>query len=253
MNDDPIRIQKWLAKLGLASRREAERWIDEGRIAVNGERVTEQGRKIVPSEDQVTLNGKLVVHKVPPRVYWLLHKPDEILTSRPKPDDDRATIYDLPKIAKLQFMVAPVGRLDYRTEGLLLLTNDGELAHRLTHPSHKIPRMYYALISERLEKSQEQQIRKGITLEDGPVKGCEIKHQVGKNMGASKGSWYTVTVYEGRNRLVRRIFEHFDRRVVRLVRYGMGDLRLPDALAPGDYRQLKPTEIAALKKATGLA
>lgn len=188
----------------------------------------------------------------PPRVYWLLNKPDKVLTSR-RAQSERLTIYDLPALKKLPFLVAPVGRLDFRTEGLLLLSNDGELVHRLSHPSFKLPRHYQILINGTLTPQQEQVIRKSVPLEDGATKNVKIKRLVGEKIGTSKGSWYLVTVEEGRNRLVRRIFEHFDFKVVRLVRTGFGDLRLPASLAPGEYVQLTRAQIQSLKKATDLA
>ncbi|MCX6109450.1 MAG: pseudouridine synthase [Proteobacteria bacterium] len=248
---EPMRIQKWLSQLGIASRREAETWISEGRIAVNGQVVTELGRKIDPQQDQVTVNGKLVGSSVPPRVYWLLNKPDEVLTAR-SDEFQRQTIYDLPKISKVPFLVSPVGRLDYRTEGLLLLTNDGELASRLTHPRFEIPRQYHVLIIGRLSHEEEQAIIHGVELEDGKSGRAEVRYAHGKNLGASRGSWYAITVFEGRNRLVRRLFEHLNHKVVRLIRVAYGEVRLPEDLEPGDYRQLTSAEIKALKHATGL-
>ena len=130
---EPMRIQKWLSQLGLTSRREAESWISKGRIAVNGNVVTELGTKVTPGVDAVAVDGRQVGQKAPPRVYWMLNKPDEVLTTR-HDGFGRTTIYDLPQMRKVPFLIVPVGRLDFRTEGLLLLTNDGEMANRLCHP-----------------------------------------------------------------------------------------------------------------------
>jgi pseudouridine synthase len=247
-----LRLQKYLSQIGVASRREAEEWIRAGRIKINGKVVTELGTKVDPETDKVLVNGKSPNTKAPPKVYWLLHKPDKVLTARSDGGTDKATIYDLPKLAKTKFLVSPVGRLDYRTEGLLLLTNDGELANRLCKPAFHVPREYQVLLNERLTKEQEQEIRKGIKLEDGVAKDVKIVFVQGASMGTSKGFWYMVTVHEGRNRLVRRIFAHFDKKVVRLIRIAFGDIRLTPDLEPGDYRQLKTGEISALKKSTGL-
>ena len=181
----------------------------------------------------------------------MLNKPDEVLTSRVD-GFQRTTIYDLPSLRKVPFLVAPVGRLDYRTEGLLLLTNDGELANRLCHPKYKVPRHYHVLIIDRLTDEQERAIKKGVTLEDGPTGPCELHYAHGKNLGQSRGSWYMITVGEGRNRLVRRLFEHFNYKVVKLIRVGFGDLGLPEDLKPGEYRQLTSDQIASLKHATDL-
>ena len=246
-----VRIHKWLSQLGLASRREAETWITAGRIAVNGDVVTELGRKIDPETDRLSLDGKPIQAKPPARVYWLLNKPDEVLTARGD-TFDRATIYDLQKLRSLPFMVSPVGRLDYRTEGLLLLTNDGELASRLCHPRYQLPRVYHVLITGRLTPEQERAITNGVELEDGPTGPAELRYAHGKNLGASRGSWYALTVREGRNRLVRRLFEHLGHRVVRLIRVSYGDVTLPEDLKPGDYRQLTPRQIRSLKMAVGI-
>lgn len=249
---EPIRLQKYLSQKGVASRREAEEWISEGRITVNGKKVTELGTKVDPENDKVLVNGRSLSGKAPPKVYWMLHKPDKVLTARPDESSDKKTIYDLPKIAKTKFLVSPVGRLDYRTEGLLLLTNDGELSFRLCKPEYHVPREYQVLVNERLTKEEELQFKKGITLEDGVVKNVKLTFVHGAKMGTSTGAWYMVVVHEGRNRLVRRMFEFFDKKVVKLIRIGFGDIRLTPELAPGDYRQLTSSEVLALKKATKL-
>lgn len=234
--------------MGIASRREAEKWISDGRLAVNGKQVVELGTKVNTETDRVFLDGKLVRSKLPPKVYWLLNKPDKILTARG--DDDKPTIYDIPMVAKAKFLVSPVGRLDFRTEGLLLLTNDGELSYKLCRPEYHVPREYQVLLDSRLSREEEQEIRKGVDLEDGPVKNVKISFVHGANMGVSTGAWYVITVHEGRNRLVRRLFERFNRRVVRLIRVAFGELRLPADLPAGEYRQLTADEVLKLKKAT---
>jgi len=247
-----VRIQKWLSIQGIASRREAEGWIEEGKVFVNGKLVTEQGMRIDPDTDKVTVLGRHINNTPPPRVYWLLNKPDMVLTSRPD-GTSRMTIYDLHSTRDLQFLVSPVGRLDYRTEGLLLLSNDGELVHRLAHPKYKVPRYYNVLIDGRLSYEEESALRRGIELEDGITGKSEVIFAHSVNLGQSRGSWYFITVFEGRNRLVRRMFEHFGFKVVRLVRYGFGDLRLPDDLPAGDYRQLTNSEIKYLKDSVNLS
>jgi 23S rRNA pseudouridine2605 synthase len=219
---------------------------------VNGKLVTEQGMRIDPNTDKVTVLGRHINNTPPPRVYWLLNKPDMVLTSRPD-GTGRMTIYDLHSTRDLQFLVSPVGRLDYRTEGLLLLSNDGELVHRLAHPKYKVPRYYNVLIDGRLSYEEESALRRGIELEDGITGKSEVIFAHSVNLGQSRGSWYFITVFEGRNRLVRRMFEHFGFKVVRLVRYGFGDLRLPDDLPAGDYRQLTNSEIKYLKDSVNLS
>jgi pseudouridine synthase len=222
-------------------------------VAINGQVVREQGTKVSPGVDKLSINGKPVDLDSPPKVYWMLHKPDAVLTARPDVTSDRQSIYDLPKLKKVPFLVAPVGRLDYRTEGLLLMTNDGEMAFRLTHPKFKVPRYYHVLVTGKLTAEEESQIKNGVELEDGPTGRLELRYFHGKNLGASRGSWYTITVNEGRNRLVRRIFEHVGHKVVRLLRVGFGDLRMPEDLKAGDYIQLTASQITMLKKITDLA
>lgn len=248
---EQLRIQKWLSLLGLASRREAESWISEGRIAVNGRVIREFGVKVTPNKDQITIDGKLVASGTPPRVYWMLNKPDAVMTTR-KDGLLRPTIYDLPKLQRVPFLISPVGRLDFRTEGLLLLTNDGELANRLCHPSYKVPRTYHVLISGKLKDEELEKLAAGVQLEDGPTQPAQVRYAHGKNLGASRGSWYVVTVREGRNRLVRRLFEHFGYKVVRLIRVSFGALSMPQELAPGEYVQLNKDQISTLRRAARL-
>jgi len=248
---EPIRIQKWMAQQGITSRREAEKWILDGRVRVNQEVVTQLGTKVDPKADTIEVDGKVLRKQVPTRRVLMLHKPDQIITSR-KDFRNRPTIYDLPKLNRLSSFVAPVGRLDYRTEGLLLLSNDGELVYRLTHPKFKVPRHYYALVNKRLLPEEEKQIRHGIELQDGLTARTKLRHLNRMKLGASRGSWYEITVYEGRNRIVRRLFEAFNYKVIRLIRFGFGELRLPADLKPGNCRSLTPFQMKALLKTTEL-
>lgn len=247
--EELVRLQKWLAQQGLYSRREAERLIAEGRFTVNG-KVAELGSKIVPGKDRICFDRKLVQSEEPSKVYWLLNKPLLYLVSRSS-DDHKPTIYTLPSLRKLPHLVHPVGRLDFKTDGLLLMTNDGELSRRLCHPRYKVPRRYSVLINGKLSREQERKINKGIELADGPV-SCELTYAHSQNLGNSAGSWYLLTVREGRNRVVRRIFEAMDFKVLRLTRIGFGELTLPTTLKPGEYRQLTPAEIKYLKQSVDL-
>jgi 23S rRNA pseudouridine2605 synthase len=248
---EAMRLQKWISQLGLASRRQAEAWITEGRFTINGTKVDSVGVKVDPETDEIRLDGKLIRTETPPRIYWMLNKPDQVLSARTD-TSERLTLFDLPKLKNLPFTVSPIGRLDYRTEGLLLLSNDGELVNRLCHPSYKVPRHYHVLIAGKLTREAEVAIRAGIDLDDGKTAKADLVYAHGKNLGKSRGSWYFVTVYEGRNRLVRRLFEAFEHKVVKLIRVGFGDLTLPEDLQPGDYRQLSSAEIQSLKRATQL-
>jgi 23S rRNA pseudouridine2605 synthase len=247
--EETVRLQKWLALKGLYSRREAERIIAEGRAQVNGKAVT-VGCKISPARDTVSIDRIPVTAGDPSKVYWLFNKPLHYLVSRTG-HETKGTIYDLPALKKLPMLVHPVGRLDFKTEGLLLLTNDGELSKRLCHPSYKMPRKYSVLLNGKLTREQEREIAKGIQLEDGAVR-CELTYVHGQNLGKSTGSWYLITVFEGRNRLVRRIFEKLEYKVLRLARIGFGELSLPTTLKSGEYRQMSPAEISYLKQAVDL-
>lgn len=249
---EKIRLQKWLSSLGVASRREAERWIEKGRLTVNGE-VASLGTKVNPEEDEVKLDGKVVEHTPPPRVYWMLNKPEKFLTSRVR-QFGKKTIYDLDSMRGIDFLVSPVGRLDYMTQGLLLMSNDGEFVHRLTHPKYKMPRHYQVFVDGKLSKENEDAIRGGVTLDDGKVGPCELIYAHGTKYKKTdgRGSWYFITVHEGRNRLVRRLFEHFGHKVFKLIRSGFGDLRLPENLEQGSYVQLTSDQIKMLKSQVGI-
>lgn len=246
---DILRLHKWLSQLGIASRRQAQRWMTEGRLTVNGKKTTELGLKVNPESDVICLDGKALPKTRPSLVYWMLCKPDGVITSRIDPQG-RKTIYELPAVKQEKTGVFPVGRLDYHTEGLLLLSNDGEFVHRLMHPSYKLPRHYYVLIDHRLSPAKEAKIRQGVTLSDGPTKNTELSH-VRKTLPGS-GCWYQITVYEGRKRIVRRIFKAMGEKVQRLIRFGFGNVRLPKDLAPGMIRPLFQEEVLHLKKATKL-
>jgi 23S rRNA pseudouridine2605 synthase len=246
------RLHKWMATQGLTSRRMAERWILAGRVEVNGTVEKTLGRQIDPASDKIRVDGKLIQPEAPSLVYWLLNKPDAAITSRRDPEG-RRTIYDLPSLSKQPFPVLTVGRLDYRTEGVLLLSNDGELVHRLMHPKYHVARTYDVLLPSRLRELQIDRLTKGIRLDDGPVAGVDIRACGSKNLGATRGSWYRLVVHEGRNRLVRRLFEKLGVRIIRLVRVAYGPIRLPEGLEPGGLIPLSPDQIAALKRATEIA
>lgn len=235
--------------MGIASRREVETWIKEGRVKVN-DTVSQLGDVINPFVDKLKIDNKLIRPNPPSKVYWIFNKPLKVLTSRVG-QDDKSCIFDLPALKKLPFIVSTVGRLDYMSEGLLLLSNDGELVYRLSHPSYKLPRIYKVSINGELSKEQIRQIQDGVELVDGRVSGAEIK-ACPPYKDDPRGKWYLITVHEGRNRLVRRILNHFDFKVIRLVRVGFGQIILPDDLQVGKYRQLDSKELRSLKKSVQL-
>lgn len=243
-----MRIQKWLSELGVLSRRQAEAYIRENRIQVNGIPAT-IGMQVNPEEDQITIDGKLQkkAKGKPSKVYWAFNKPDFTLVSR-VPQNEMETIYDVGSLRKVPFRLNAVGRLDYRTEGLLLLTNDGELIHKLSHPSSEAPRVYHVLVGKKLTEEELKLMNSGGVVLDGRPVRAEVNSFCRAKLGKTVGSWYEVTVFEGRNRLIRRLFEKLERRVVRLVRISYAGVTLPQDLKPGAYKALSSEEVARLKR-----
>ena len=242
-----MRIQKWLSELGVLSRRQTEAYIKEDRIKVNGEFAT-IGMLVSPDKDQISIDGKLQKKsgEKPSKLYWVFNKPDFTLVSR-VPQNGMETIYDVPALRRAPFRLNAVGRLDYRTEGLLILTNDGELINSLCHPSSEAPRVYHVLLPKTLTPHDLSTLNQGsLALQGKPVK-CKVEPFFSTRLGKSMGSWYEVTVYEGRNRLIRKMFEKLERKVVRLVRVSYAGVALPKDLKPGNYKALQSEEIKALK------
>ena len=192
------RLQKYLASAGVASRRASEKLILEGKVAVNGKVVTELGTKVIPGKDKVTVDGK-PVRTEEQLVYYLMNKPAGYLTTV-KDTHDRPTVMDL--LAGIPYRVFPVGRLDFETEGLLLLTNDGEFAYRMTHPKFKIKKTYLATVQGELTKERLQMLREGVELEDGKTAPAEVKVV----RQEKHRTVVEITIHEGKNRQVRRMF-----------------------------------------------
>lgn len=237
------RLQKYLARSGVASRRQAEEMIKNGLVKVNGQTITEMGLKVDPDQDTIVVSGR----EVKPEdtwVYLLLNKPPQVVTTLKDPEG-RATVAGLLK--GISQRVYPVGRLDYETEGLLLLTNDGQLAFRLSHPRFKVPKTYVVKAAGRLDDKSMQKLRRGVQLEDGPTMPAKVKFI----KGTSKATWLEITISEGRNRQVRRMCEAVGHPVLYLQRIKYGPLNLGN-LEPGRYRTLSPEEVEALKKSCGL-
>jgi len=236
-DDAPIRIQKYLSQAGVASRREGEGLILQGRVRVNGEVVRTLGSKVVPGKDRVELNGELVEGTT---IQWILfNKPRGAVTTRSDPEG-RQTVFDLlPQWARnLRY----VGRLDLLTEGLLLITNDGEVLHRLTHPSYEVEREYEAWVQASPGKSAIRALLQGVVLEDGPARAERARVE-----GATKeGVKVSLVLTEGRNREVRRLLEAVGHPVLRLRRVRFGPVRLGN-LKAGEWRKLSKNEIRALR------
>jgi 23S rRNA pseudouridine2605 synthase len=235
-----MRVQRALARAGVASRREAETLVAEGRVLVNGEPAT-IGQVVDPARDHLTLDGKPVA--APVAAQWIvLHKPPGVLTTRKDPEG-RPTVFDIvPDWPGLTY----VGRLDFMTEGVLLLTTDGEAAHRLTHPSSEVERTYVALVRGNAPEAV-RSARRGIELEDGLVRPVHVEaHPAGGRR------WqFEITIAEGRTREVRRVCEALGLQVDRLVRVQFGPVRLGD-LPAGSTRALTVSErrvIEALARA----
>ena len=231
-----MRINKFLSSLGIASRRAIDKYIEEGRIKVNG--VIASTGIDVTEEDEIYIdNKKIETNRIEEKVYFMLNKPLEVLSAS-SDDRGRKTVVDLIKTDKRIF---PIGRLDYMTSGLILLTNDGELFNRLVHPKSEIYKKYYIKVFGEVKKEEIEELKKGVLLEDGktlPAKVSGIKYD--KN----KTSMY-IYIREGRNRQIRRMIEKFGYKVLMLRREKIGELSLGD-LKEGKYRELTKEEIEYL-------
>jgi 23S rRNA pseudouridine2605 synthase len=234
MTDGSMRIHRALARAGIAARRKAEELVASGRVRVNGQ-VAHTGQSVDPTRDVITVDGQAVAR--PRSATWLvLHKPQGVLTSRPD-GSDRRTVFDLvPDVPGLTY----VGRLDYLTEGVLLLTTDGEAAHRLTHPSSEIERTYVVTVRGDVPTAV-RRARAGVELEDGFVR----PESVDAAQGTDRQWLMTITIREGRTREVRRLCEALDLEVRRLVRTQFGPVRL-GSLPAGASRELTARELAVL-------
>lgn len=238
------RLQKLLARAGIASRRSAEKMILQGRVSVNGRTVTRLGAKADPDTDAIAVDGKPISFS-PQRHYLLLNKPAGLLCTRHDPQA-RPTVMDLlPR--HLRRLVYPVGRLDLHTEGLLLLTDDGDLAHALMHPSFEIPRTYLATVRGQVTDETLQKLTAGVELEDGPAAADEAA-VVDRSPHASA---LRLTLHRGRKREVRRMCDAVGHPVLALKRISLGPLALGD-LPPGHWRDLSAGQVAALYAAVGL-
>jgi 23S rRNA pseudouridine2605 synthase len=237
MNPLP-RLQKVLAEMGLASRRQAEEMIREGRVTVNG-RAARIGDKADPSRDHIKVDGRRVALPSA-KVYLLLHKPKNTVTTVEDPEG-RPTVLGLVKERGARLF--PVGRLDYDAEGFLLLTNDGDLAHRLSHPSFRIPRTYWVKVKGKPSEEEIRKLSRGISLEDGLTAPCRITAL----RETRENSWMEMTLREGRNRQVKRMWEKMGYPVLKLKRISFAGLALGN-LQLGEYRDLRPKEVEKIKR-----
>ncbi len=238
-----IRLNKFLAQAGVASRREVDKMIVEGRITVNGRVVRILGTKIDDEKDRVELDGKRV-EKEEEMIYLMLNKPPGYLVTLKDPFR-RPTIKEL--LPSLKERIYPVGRLDYDSEGLLLLTNNGELAHRLAHPRYRVPKNYVVEVKGVPKSSKISRLERGVYIDGKKTAPARIA----KLSGSAKKTLLRIEIHEGRKREVKRMFEAVGHRVLRLKRIGFGGLRL-SKLQTGKWRFLTRKEVDSLKSKVDL-
>lgn len=239
MTNELERLQKRIAKSGYTSRRKAETLIQEGRVKVNNVIVTELGTKVRPS-DQVSIDD--VPLELEDKLYILFYKPTQVITSV---SDDRGRKVVTDYFDDLETRIFPVGRLDYDTSGVLLLTNDGEFTNLMTHPKYKISKTYVAKIEGYILREQIKELERGIQLEDGITQPAKVKLK--KQNKEKNSSLVEMTITEGRNRQVRRMFEYFGFKVQKLTRTSFGPLDLK-GLGAGEGRVLSPHEVKTLRQ-----
>ena len=251
------RLQKILSQAGIASRRKAEEIILEGRVQVNGETVTELGTRADLSRDHIRVDGKLL-HGPEQHRYYMLNKPRGYVTTLSDPEK-RPTIMDLMNTKKgphgERVRLYPVGRLDYLSEGLLLMTNDGELANKLSKASAGVEKIYLVKVSGSPAPERIEQLRRGIMIDRGRLNEVRSGHRDRVVTAPAKveqvrggdNPWFEVTLTEGRNRQLRKMFEEIGHHVEKIRRIGYGALRLD--IAPGEFRELTPGEVTALDRA----
>lgn len=240
--EGPLRLQKFLASAGVASRRKAEELIEAGQVSVNGRVVRELGTKVDPSVDEVRVRGEMVR---PERlVYFVMNKPEGVVCSAEGVIDERGRPTVLSLLQGVTERVYPVGRLDFKTRGVLILTNDGAMAAGLTHPRHHVPKTYHAKFQGRPTRETLDKLREGVTLDDGvttrPASEVLIVKETPSNM------WVQLTISQGLNRQVRRMGDAIGHQVLKLIRVAVGDLTA-DGLEDGQFRPLKAQEIADLR------
>lgn len=242
-NRTPMRVQKYISQAGVASRRQAEVMLGQGRIAINGERVTSPGARVVPGSDTVSLDGR-VVHPAPRR--WVVfHKPAGVLCTRADPHGGK-TVYDL--LPEWAGGLRYVGRLDRDTSGLLLLTNEGDLAARLAHPSGRVEREYLAGVAGKVTAAALRRLKRGVELEDGPARPKRVRR-----VELGEDEWgVRLVLTEGRKREVRRMLKAVGHPVRTLVRTRFGPFRL-GALKPGSWRPAHPSELAGARSVAALS
>lgn len=236
-----VRINRFLSISGITSRRKAEELVREGRVRVNGLVISDLSTRIDPQRDRVFVDGKQAV-RVHEHVYLVMNKPKDTITTS-SDERGRTTVMDLVRTRQ---RVYPVGRLDRNTTGVLLLTNDGAFAHGLMHPRLEVPKTYRVVCDTPVARPDRDRLREGIGLEDGPASAREVL-----TIPGTKGHGVVITIHEGRNRQVRRMFERLGYRVERLERVAYGPVTT-EGLSRGQVRPLTKHELQALKRLAGI-
>jgi 23S rRNA pseudouridine2605 synthase len=239
-----VRLQKVLASAGVAARRKAEELIARGRVTVNGRVANELGVKVDPERDQIRVDGKVV--QVETRVYFVLNKPDGVVCSAEGTQDAEGRPTVLSLLPTVTQRIYPVGRLDYHTRGVLILTNDGDLAAALTHPRHKVTKTYHVKFQGRLGEAELAALGQGITLDDGVVTRPAEEISIIKE--TETNTWVQITLRQGLNRQVRRMGDAIGHPVLKLIRVAVGPVNA-DGLEDGEFRPLTPTEVYDLMAA----
>ncbi|WNS74657.1 pseudouridine synthase [Bacillus sp. DTU_2020_1000418_1_SI_GHA_SEK_038] len=233
-----MRIDKMLANLGYGSRKDVKKLLKDGVVEVNDQKVKDPKQHVDPYKDMVTINGEVVEYKE--FIYLMLNKPQGVISATE--DSEHETVLDLLEMEDLVFSPFPVGRLDKDTEGLLLLTNDGQLAHRLLSPKKHVPKTYFAVINSEVTEDDVVAFKKGVILDDG----YETKPGDLKILKSGMTSDIELTITEGKFHQVKRMFEAVGKRVMYLQRLSMGPLKLDESLELGEYRELTDEEITQL-------
>jgi len=247
----PIRLQKILSTAGIASRRAAETLIAQGRVSVNRVTVLELGSKADPETDDIRVDGRRV-KPAARRRYFLLNKPKGFISTRSDPQK-RPTVIDILARHGIRDYVYPVGRLDYESEGLLILTSDGELAAQLTHPSHGVGREYEVRVLGVPDDHEVERIARGVVIDGRRTAPADVQRtKIIESPSGRVETLLSIVIHEGRNRQVRKMCESIGHPVVRLRRVSIGPIA-DERLRPGDFRELSPEEVAALRKVAASA
>jgi len=233
-----LRLQKIIAEMGITSRRKAEELIVEGRVTVNGQTAV-IGMKADPLRDHIKVDGKLLT-RPEKKVYYIFNKPRGVVTSMSDPQG-RPTVNDF--LRGIRQRVYPVGRLDYDSEGMLILTNDGELAHAILHPSMKIPKTYLVKVKGVLEEEDMEKLRTGIKIEGGMTAPAKVR----RLRKTENNSWIEMTIYEGKKRQIRRMLERVGHPVIRLMRVRIDGIEMGE-LSPGSFRRMTSEEMKRISK-----